>query len=69
MINLILTILMLAGTGLLVGGVIMLRKTGNRKQAVLMFIASAVMFLNVGIWTIPTDTGNSPVETMNAERP
>ncbi|MEP2750796.1 MAG: hypothetical protein ABJP02_13980 [Parasphingorhabdus sp.] len=59
----VLSILMLAGAGLLAGGIYLIRKGNNKKQGVLMLIASAVMFANVGIWTIPTaesssDSGN-----------
>lgn len=60
----VLSILMLAGAGLLAGGVYLIRSGKNKKQGWLMLVASAVMFANVGIWTIPT-TG-SPVEAGNA---
>ncbi|GAA0483820.1 hypothetical protein GCM10009096_27910 [Parasphingorhabdus litoris] len=54
MANWVLSILMLAGFGLMAGGIYLIRKGINKKQGVLMLIASAVMFANVGIWTIPT---------------
>lgn len=50
----VLSILMLAGAGLLAGGVYLVRTGKNKKQGILMLVASAVMFANVGIWTIPT---------------
>lgn len=50
----ILSVLMLAGAGLLVGGIYLIRTGKNKKQGALMLVASAVMFANVAIWTIPT---------------
>ncbi|AMO71628.1 hypothetical protein [Sphingorhabdus sp. M41] len=61
MSNLILSILMLAGAALLVGGIYILRKGTNRKQGLLMLVAAAVMFANVGIWSIPTPESNQPL--------
>ncbi|QTD56428.1 hypothetical protein [Parasphingorhabdus cellanae] len=60
----VLSILMLSGAGLLAGGVYLIRTGKNKKQGILMLIASAVMFANVGIWTIPT--ADSSKETGNA---
>lgn len=45
---------MLAGAGLLAGGVYLIRTGKNKKQGALMLVASAVMFANVAIWTVPT---------------
>ena len=50
----VLSILMLAGIGLLIGGIYLIRSGKNKKQGVLMLGASAVMFINVEIWTVPT---------------
>ncbi|SIN91903.1 hypothetical protein SAMN02745824_2297 [Parasphingorhabdus marina DSM 22363] len=50
----VLSVLMLAGAALLGGGIYLLVKGQNRKQGWLMLLASAVMFMNVVIWTIPT---------------
>ncbi|OAN99394.1 hypothetical protein [Parasphingorhabdus sp.] len=63
----LLSILMLAGAALLVGGVYILRKGTNRKQGLLMLIAAAVMFANVGIWLIPAPQANAPVESSNSD--
>ena len=52
----VLSVLMLAGAALLGGGIYLLVKGQNRKQGWLMLLASAVMFMNVVIWTIPTPT-------------
>ncbi|MEH6756843.1 MAG: hypothetical protein V7676_04975 [Parasphingorhabdus sp.] len=50
----ILSVLMLAGAGLLAGGVYLIRTGKNKKQGALMLVASVVMFANVAIWTVPT---------------
>ena len=65
MTDLILSILMLAGAALVVGGIYVLRQGINKKQGILMLIAAAVMFLNVGIWSIPVPEQNAPVASAN----
>tara|TARA_R110001606_G_scaffold105716_3_gene230011 strand:- start:589 stop:792 length:204 start_codon:yes stop_codon:yes gene_type:complete len=67
MSNLILSILMLAGAALLAGGIYILRRGTNRKQGLLMLVAAAVMFANVGIWTIPTPESNQPVSPQSGD--
>ena len=58
---------MLAGAALFAGGVYILRKGTNRKQGWLMLVAAAVMFANVGIWTIPTPESNQPVSPQSTD--
>ena len=58
---------MLAGAALFAGGVYILRKGTNRKQGLLMLVAAAVMFANVGIWTIPTPESNQPVSPQSGD--
>jgi hypothetical membrane protein len=65
----ILSVLMLAGAGLLAGGVYLIRTGKNKKQGILMLIASAVMFANVGIWTIPTADGSQNSGTLIPDTP
>ncbi len=67
MTNLILSVLMLAGAALLAGGIYVLRKGINKKQGLLMLVAAAVMFANVGIWTIPTPESNLPASPQSAD--
>ena len=67
MSNLILSVLMLAGAALLAGGVYMLRKGVNRKQGWLMLVAAAVMFANVGIWSIPVPERDQPVAATSVD--
>ncbi len=66
MSDLILSILMLAGTALLAGGVFVLRKGVNKRQGWLMLVAAAVMFANVGIGMIPVPDSNQPVPPPSA---
>ena len=61
--NLILSILMLAGLGL-IGGAIVLARRGDRKKALLMVLAALVMFANVALLTVPLEDGRSPAEAV-----
>lgn len=65
--NLILSILMLAGLGL-IGGAIALARRGDRKKALLMVLAALVMLANVGIWTLPTASGESPSDILDRQQ-
>jgi hypothetical protein len=59
--NLILSILMLGGLGL-VGGALLLARRGDRKKALLMAIAALVMFGNVALLVVPLEDGRTPAE-------
>ncbi|HMJ93693.1 MAG TPA: hypothetical protein VK472_06315 [Allosphingosinicella sp.] len=48
----LLSIAMLAAFGLIVGGVVLIRR-GQTKKGVLMIVAAAVLVGNVLIWTLP----------------
>lgn len=50
----ILSILMLAGMALSLGGVHLILRKRDPKRGWLMLTAAAVMFANVVIWAIPT---------------
>jgi hypothetical protein len=54
-----LSILMLAGAALLAGGLYLILRMGDRKRGGLMLVAALVMFANVAIWVIPTQSGES----------
>lgn len=49
----ILSILMLAGLGLGIGGIYLIAAKGQHKQGWLMIVAAMVMFFNVAVWTMP----------------
>ncbi|HEX7855987.1 MAG TPA: hypothetical protein VF503_20070 [Sphingobium sp.] len=55
----ILSILMLAGVALLAGGLYLIIRMGERKRGGLMLLAAVVMFANVAIWVMPTQSGKS----------
>ena len=57
--NLILSILMLGGLGL-IGGAVLLARRGERKKALLMAIAALVAFGNVALLVVPLEDGRSP---------
>ena len=67
MTSLILSLLMLAGAALLAGGIYMVRKGINKRQGWLMLVADAVMFANVGIWSIPVPQSNQPVSPRSGD--
>lgn len=50
----ILSILMLAGIALGIGGLHLILRRRIYRQGWLMILAAVVMFMNVLIWTIPT---------------
>jgi LPXTG-motif cell wall-anchored protein len=55
--DLVLSIIMLAGLMLLVGGGWMIAKRRDYKRGLLMLIAALVMFGNVAIWVVPVKGG------------
>ena len=55
------SLLVLTAIALVLGAVALFRRGGYRKQAVLMLVLAAVMAVNVVIWTVPTQEGNSLV--------
>ncbi|OGS53637.1 MAG: hypothetical protein A3J40_13460 [Erythrobacter sp. RIFCSPHIGHO2_12_FULL_63_10] len=59
--NAVLSILMLVAIALVAGAVVLWRRPGFRKQAVLMLVLAAVALVNVGIWTLPDASGNAPL--------
>ena len=67
MTSLILSLLMLAGAALLAGGIYMVRNGINKRQGWLMLVAAAVMFANVGIWSIPVPQSNQPVSPRSGD--
>ena len=51
----VLSILMLAGIALGAGGIYMIGWKHQPKQGWLMIVAAMVMFMNVMVWTVPTN--------------
>ena len=61
MVNIILSLGMLAGFTLIWGAWRMWRREGARQKAWLMIAAALVIFANVAIWTVPDGQGRSLV--------
>lgn len=59
--NAVLSILVLVAIALVAGAVVLWRRPGFRKQAVLMLVLAAVALVNVGIWTLPDASGDAPL--------
>ncbi|MBB3033316.1 hypothetical protein [Alteriqipengyuania lutimaris] len=66
MLDIVLSLLVLAAL-LLIGGAVILFRRGFRKQAGLMVVAALVALMNVAIWTIPDSSGTSPVDGVPGE--
>ncbi|OJW65772.1 MAG: hypothetical protein BGO57_14390 [Sphingomonadales bacterium 63-6] len=58
--DMVLSILVLAAIGLLIGAFVLWRKGGQTKQIVLMVVLAVVMAVNVMIWTVPDESGEAP---------
>lgn len=61
MFDTIMSIIVLAAIALVAGAFVLWRK-GLGKQAMLMLILAMVMVVNVAIWMIPTESGETPAE-------
>lgn len=61
MFDIIMSIIVLAAIALVAGAFVLWRK-GLGKQAMLMLILAMVMVVNVAIWMIPTESGETPAE-------
>ena len=62
MLNLILSIAVFAGFLLLFGAWKRWRRDGVGQQMWLMIAAALVIFVNIAIWVVPDEAGNSLVE-------
>lgn len=63
----VLSILVLAAIALLFGAFIAWRKGAPPRRIILMVILAAIMIVNVGIWTLPDASGESPLARLPAE--
>ena len=66
MIDVVLSILMLAALALLAGAWLLWRKTGNAKQPLLMVLLAVIAVVNVAIWTVPTSDGSAPLDRLGS---
>ena len=63
-----LSLMILAIIALIGGAIFLLRRGGARKQALLMLVMSAVLAVNVAIWTLPAAGGSAPIAADNTPR-
>lgn len=66
MMNLVLSMMMLAAFALLLGAFVLWRR-GVRKQAGLMVLLAVIAVVNVLIWTVPDAGGQAPVDRLDQE--
>lgn len=50
----LLSVAVLASVALVWGGIVLIRRGNDRKRAILMLVAAAVLFGNILIWTWPS---------------
>jgi hypothetical protein len=60
MLALTLSLMMLSAFALIAGALVLWRR-GERKRPTLMALLVAVLLVNVGIWTLPDESGEAPV--------
>ena len=66
MTDIVLSIVMLAALALLAGAFVLWRRTGEVKNPALMVLLALIAVVNVLIWTVPTATGEAPIEQLKA---
>lgn len=66
MVDVVLSILMLAVLALVAGAFVLWRRTGRTKQPLLMLLLALIALLNVAIWTVPSSDGNAPLDQLEA---
>lgn len=63
--NLTLSIMMIAAMALLVGAGFLWFAKNERKRAGLMALLALIMIANIAIWTVPTASGEAPVDQIS----
>ncbi len=66
MTDAVLSIVMLAALALLAGAFFLWRRTGEVKNPALMVLLAVIAVINVLIWTVPTQSGQAPIEQLKA---
>ncbi|PLK23266.1 hypothetical protein C0V72_10730 [Porphyrobacter sp. TH134] len=62
MTDIVLSIVMLAALALVAGAFFLWRRTGEVKNPALMVLLAVIAVANVLIWTVPSDSGQAPIE-------
>jgi Na+-translocating ferredoxin:NAD+ oxidoreductase RnfD subunit len=65
MIDIVLSLVMLAAIALLGGAFVLWRRTGDWKNPALMVLLALIALLNVLIWTVPTRTGEALIRQVH----
>jgi len=65
--NISLSLVMLAALALIVGAGVLWRREGYRRQALLMLALAAIAIANVAIWTVPDHKGTAPIDRLESE--
>ncbi|WP_209347105.1 hypothetical protein [Pontixanthobacter sp. CEM42] len=60
--NLVLSLVVLASFGLLLGAFALWRRGGEPKQVFLMVLLALIAMANVAIWTVPDAEGTTPLD-------
>lgn len=66
MTDIVLSIVMLAALALVAGAFVLWRRTGEVRNPALMVLLAVIAVANVLIWTLPTATGEAPIEQIRA---
>lgn len=67
-VSFVLALVMLVAFALIIGAFVFWRRTGSLEKPALMVILALVAFANVLIWTVPTSSGDTPVDQAEAAR-
>ena len=60
--NIVLSIMVLAAFGLMLGAFALWKRGGPIKQVLMMVLLAVIAIINVAIWTIPDAGGASPLD-------
>lgn len=69
MLDVVLSLLVLAALALLAGAFVLWRRTGNLRQPLLMVLLAIIGLANVAIWTVPNAAGDAPLDQVQRGGP
>lgn len=68
MVDIVLSLVMLAALALVAGAFVLWRRTGEKEKPALMVVLAIIAVGNVLIWTLPDETGRSLTDQPAATR-
>ena len=68
MLDMALSLLVLAAIALVGGAAFLWRRNGFSRQVQLMLILAVVMAANIAIWTLPDSGGEAPLDRLDEQR-